>query len=181
MKQVLAVAVAAAIATAFATTALGSNEPLHRGGDVAVAGKSATRAAAARATGSYEGEFKPANQQGSEIVISAAIRNGKATKVKRMRYLALMDCETSGATVGEAGWLFGRRGIKVKPNRRFSLASRGRTEPVSTFTFKGRFSRNFKRVRGTFKTHQWFEEQTEPTPLPAEYCDMPTTRYAASR
>jgi len=180
MKQVLAAAVAAAIATAFATTALGSNEPVHRGGDVAVAGNSEARAAAARATGSYEGEFKPANQQGSEIVISAAIRNGKAIKVKRMRYLAGMACEESGFIAGEAGWIFGRRGIRVKPNRRFALSSRGVDTPRSTFTFKGRFSKNFKRVRGTFKTHQWFEAQTDPK-LPAEYCDMPTTRYAASR
>lgn len=180
MKKALAVALAAASATGLATTALGSNEPVHRGGDLTVAGNAPDRAAAARATGTYEGEFKPANQEGSGILISAAIRNGEATKVKRMRYFALMDCETSGPIPGEAGWNFGRRGIRVKSNRRFALSGRSVESPRSTFTFKGRFSSNYKRVRGTFKTHQWFEAQDDP-PLPAEYCDMDATRYAASR
>lgn len=131
---------------------------------------------AARALKVYEGRFQDAGP-GSEIVINAAFRNGEAKKVKRMRYKVLMDCEVSGEIYGAAGWIF-EPGIRVRADRRFSVSGRNNATPQSTLTFKGRFSRNFARVKGTFKTHQWFEAKD---PLPAEYCTLPTTVYTAKR
>jgi hypothetical protein len=137
--------------------------------------------AALRATGTYQGEFKPPRQQGSEVTVKAKIKNGEVKGVKRFDYLALMRCDESGDTAGESGWIFGGGGINVKPNRRFSLTGDSVETPRSTFTLKGRFNRKLTKVKGTFKTHQWFPEETGPQPLPAEYCDLAPTRFVAKR
>jgi len=109
--------------------------------------------------------------------IKATIKNGEATKINAMTYTAALNCETSGPGIrSTAGWRF--RGVTVNNQRRFSISGESAETPVSNITFKGRFSRNFKKVRGTLRTHQWFEEDP---PLPAEYCTLAKTPYAARR
>ena len=73
--------------------------------------------------------------------------------------------------------------MQVVPRlRRFSLAGRSAATPRSTFRIKGRFSRNFRSVKGTFSTHQWFPAEPDPKdPLPAEYCNLAKTPFRATR
>ena len=179
MRKAVAAVAAVAAAGSLAGTATGDGNPGagHAGTLAQETSGASGRALAARATGTWNGEFKPPNQQGSTVTLKAAVRGGAPTSVKRFRYGALMQCATSGPTIGNAGWIF-TGGINEKSNRRFSLAGRSAATPRSTFRIKGRFSKNFKRVRGTFSTHQWFE--AEP-PLPAEYCNLAKTPFRATR
>ena len=180
MKRAFAALAAVTAAGGLAATAAGDRTAVHRA--VAQDASAATaRAAAARATGTWNGEFKPPIQQGSRVQIKAKVRRGKVKSVKRFAYLALMQCDMSGETPGRTAWAFGRRGIKVKPNRKFSVSGQSVDTPPSNLTLKGRFSRSYNKVRGTFRTHQWFPAETEPEPLPAEYCDLPPTKFVAKR
>ena len=181
-KAVAAVAaVAAAGSLAGTATGDGNLEAEHAGSVAQVTSVTSERAHAARATGTWNGEFKPPNQQGSTVTLKAAVRGGEVTSVKRFRYLALMQCAQSGQTAGNAGWVF-TGGINVKPSRRFALSGRSAATPRSTFKIRGRFSSSFRSVKGTFSTHQWFlaEPKAEP-PLPAEYCNLAKTRFRATR
>jgi hypothetical protein len=171
-----AVAAAAALAPlAFADgeSAVLENEAFERTGAGLEAPDTARRAEEA-----YKGEFTAANQNGSEITIRADLQDGKPKEVLRMNYFARMDCEQSGETGGRAGWRF-PGGLKVE-DRRFKVSGNNGQDPKSTLTFKGRFSRTGKRVKGSLTTKQWFEEQDDP-PLPAEYCSLKDERYEAKR
>jgi hypothetical protein len=178
MKKALAALAAVTAAGCLAATAAGDRTAVHRAPAAEDASAATARALAARATGTWRGEFKPPAQQGSQVQIKAKVRRGKVKSVKRFAYLALMQCDTSGPTPGETAWVFTPGGIKVKQNRKFSVSGQSVETPRSNLTLRGRFSRNYKKVRGTFRTHQWFPE--EP-PLPAEYCDLPPTRFVAKR
>lgn len=181
MKKALGALAAVTAAGCLAATAAGDRTAVHRAPVAQDASAATARAAAARAMGNWNGEFKPPIQQGSRVQIKAKVRKGKVKSVHRFAYLALMQCDTSGQTPGETAWTFGRRGIKVKPNRKFSISGQSVGTPTSNLTLKGRFSRNYKKVRGTFRTHQWFPAEPGPPPLPAEYCDLPPTKYVAKR
>lgn len=181
MRKTFAVALSAALVGALALAALSvgaTDRSRVATSDVADASQARL---AAGTTDTYKGRFKGASQGQSVIKIKAKVRNDEAVKIKSMRYAALMDCEKSGATVGRAGWRFGG-GIRVRDNRKFRAGGDSIETPTSNFAFKGRFSRDFKKVRGTFRTHQWFEAEpdTDP-PLPEEYCDLEPTRYVAKR
>jgi hypothetical protein len=180
MKRAMAALLAVGAAGCIAGTAAGNGAAVHSAPLATDASTTSARALAARAAGTWRGEFKPPAQQGSRIQLKVAVRKGKATKVKRFSYFALMQCAQSGPTPGETGWIF-RPGIKVKPNRKFSVSGQSAETPRSNLTLKGRFSRNYKKVKGRFRTHQWFPAQTEPEPLPAEYCDLPPTKFVAKR
>jgi hypothetical protein len=175
MRKAFTGAVAAAIMAGLVLNAPSEGATAHRA--VSSLGDG-TAAVAARVLRVYEGHFQDAGP-GSEIVINTAFRNGEAKSVKRMRYRVLMDCEQSGNTQGAAGWIF-EPGIRVRADRRFSVSGNNGQNPVSNLTFKGRFSRNFARVKGTLKTHQWFAADPGQG-LPAEYCTLPTTVYTAKR
>jgi hypothetical protein len=179
MRKVFTGALALALLGGLAAAAISGGVTTARHATLNDAGERA----ALRATGTYEGEFKPPRQQGSEVTVKAQIKNGEVKGVKRFGYLALMRCDKSGDTPGESGWIFGGGGIEVKPNRRFSLTGDSVETPRSTFTLKGRFNRKLTKVKGTFKTHQWFpaEPDAEPEPLPAEYCNLAPTRFVATR
>jgi hypothetical protein len=181
MRKAVAALAAVAAAGALAGTAIGdgSLRAKHAGAPAQATSGDSARALAARATGRWTGEFKPPNQQGSSVLLKAAVRGGEATSVKRFRYLARMQCAKSGPTPGNAGWVFSG-GINVKPNRRFSLAGRSADTPRSTFRIKGRFSKTFRSVRGTFSTHQWFPADPGQG-LPAEYCNLAKTSFRARR
>ena len=181
MKKALAALAAVTVAGCLAATAAGDRTAVRHASVAADESGATTRALAARATGTWNGEFKPPAQQGSQVQIKARVRKGKVKGVKRFAYVALMQCDTSGPTVGETAWVFGRGGIKVKRNRKFSVSGQSVETPRSNLTLKGRFSRNYKKVRGTFRTHQWFEAEPGPPPLPAEYCDLAPTRFVAKR
>lgn len=182
LKTALAVPVVAA-AAALAPGALAENGSQTLGNEAngrSVGLDGAGTAAARRADDNYKGKFTASNQNGSKITIKAATKKGKPTKVLKMTYLARMDCETTGPnTGGSAGWVF-NGGLQVQ-NRKFKIVngSNGQT-PESTLTFKGKFSKNGKSVKGTFTTSQYFEEQADP-PLPAETCTLDNEKYKAQR
>ena len=182
MRKAVAAVAAVAAAGILAGTATGDGNPGagHAGPRAQETSGASERALAARATGTWNGEFTPPNQQGSTVKLKAAVRGGEATSVKRFRYSAGMQCAQSGRTAANAGWIF-TGGINVKSNRRFSLAGRSAATPRSTFRLKGRFSRNFKSVKGRFSTHQWFAAEPPPDPLPAEYCNLAKTPFRATR
>jgi hypothetical protein len=181
MKKAMAAVIAVGAAACLAGTAAGNGTAVHSAPLATDGSATSARALAARATGTWTGEFKPPAQQGSRVQLKVAVRRGKATKVKRFTYLALMQCDVSGPTPGESGWIFTPGGIKVKPNRKFRISGQSAATPRSNLTLKGRFSRNYKKVKGRFRTHQWFPAETEPEPLPAEYCDLAPTKFVAKR
>jgi hypothetical protein len=172
MKKAFAVALAGVLAGGLVTAASGGAVTTRTA--VSTFGDDAARVAA-RATKTYRGSFKNAGGP-SRITINAGYRGGEARTVKSMEYNVLMDCQISGQVRGASGWRF--RGVRVKPDRRFSVRGGNGQDPESTLVFKGRFTRSFQKVRGTFKTHQWFEKDP---PLPAEYCNLPPTDYVARR
>jgi hypothetical protein len=171
MNKAFGGALVIAVSAGLAATSVGS-AAVHREaqGDVPQT--------AARALKSYLGGFQGVGA-GSRIRINASFRHGEAKKVESMHYTVRMNCEQSGpTTIGSSGWQFDPNGIKVRADRRFSVSGGNNATPRSTLTFKGRFSRNFARVKGTFKTKQWFDAEDA---LPAEYCTLPTTVYTAKR
>jgi hypothetical protein len=172
MKKALAVALAAALTAGLVTAASGGATTTRTA--VSAFGEDASRVAA-RAARTYRGSFKNVGGP-SLIIIKAGYRGGEAKNVKSMEYEVPMNCVKSGRVRGSTGWRFD--GVRVKPDRRFSVRGGNGQDPESTLVFKGRFTRNFQKVRGTFKTHQWFEAQGK---LPAEYCNLPPTKYVAKR
>jgi len=183
MRKAVAAVAAVTVAGILAGTATGDGSPGagHAGPLAQETSGASERALAARATGTWNGEFTPPNQQGSTVKLKAAVRGGEATSVKRFRYSAWMQCAQSGRIPASAGWIF-TGGINVKSDRRFSLAGRSAATPRSTFRIKGRFSRSFRSVMGTFSTHQWFPAEPDPKdPLPAEYCNLAKTPFRATR
>ena len=181
MKKAFGAALAAAVAGGLTFAALGTGA-IERVHTTASQSDGMARGVAATARGfrpvkTFDGRFKE-NGPNTFILIKARFKQGEATKVTRMRYRANMDCTTSGETPGEAGWVF--HGATVNDERKFKIRGNNGQVPQSTLLFKGKFSPSFKRVTGIFKTHQWFEAQKNP-PLPAEYCNLPRTRYSASR
>jgi hypothetical protein len=179
MRKTFGVALGAAMVGALALAAFSPGATHSTRVATSDFGDSSHARLAAGTTDTYKGRFKGASQNGSKIKIKAKVRGGEAVEIKSMSYVALMDCDTSGATVGRAGWRF-TGGIPVKENRRFRASGDSVETPTSSFTLKGRFSRDFDKVKGTFRTRQWFDAEKDP-PLPAEYCNLEPTRYVAKR
>ena len=100
MRKAFTVALAAALAGAFAMTEAGGP----------ALGAEADRAV--RATDSYRGTFKRGGSQHEARRSRSGLRNGEAKKVRRMRYKVLWHCEVSGEIYGAAGWSF-EPGIRV--------------------------------------------------------------------
>ena len=136
----------------------------------------ATLALAAGSPSTYRGSFNGVGPD-TLIRINAVREGGEVTKVRSMRYRVPMNCEESGpGVISFAGWTF--HGLRVRDDRRFSVSGGNGRARESRLTFKGRFSSNFKTVRGTLKTRQWFPAEGK---LPAEYCRLPKTGYSAER
>ena len=133
------------------------------------------RAAAQRATNTYGGTFKRVGP-GTRIEIKATVRHGEARRITSLDYFGPLNCAQSGQAEGGVRWFF--RGVGVNAKRKFAVRGRSVDTPPSTLSFKGRFSRDFDKLRGTFKTRQWFPKDKG---LPAEYCSMPRRRYGAKR
>jgi hypothetical protein len=180
MKKAFAVALGAALAGGLVWSALGTSA-VERVHTTAMQGDSAGRTIGAtprrRAVKAFDGRFKE-NGPDTFILIKARFKDGFPTKITRMRYRANMECDTSGTIPGEAGWVF--HGALVNDERKFKIRGNNGLSPQSTLFFKGKFNLDLDKIKGIFKTKQWFDAQADP-PLPAEYCRLARTRYSASR
>jgi hypothetical protein len=177
MKKALAGAVCVALIGALATSAV-SGGATPRVADATLDG-GADRAAQ-RATGTFSGKFRNAGRR-ARITIKAKVRRGKAVAVRSVRYMnAVGRCETTTGPVTLAGgWNFKPRPVPVKGNRKFEVSGTEQGVPnPGSLTFRGRFSKNFEKVRGTFRTRQFFS--ADP-PLPAEFCTLGPKPYKARR
>jgi hypothetical protein len=177
MKKALAGVLCVALIGALATT-VATAGTTARVSDAALDG--AGERAAQRATGTYRGKIKNAGRR-ARIAIQAKVRRGKAVAVRSVRYMnAVGRCETTTGPVTLAGgWNFRPRPVPVKGNRKFEITGVEEDVPnPGRLMFRGRFSKDFQKVRGVFRTRQFFG--ADP-PLPAEYCKLSAKPYKAKR
>lgn len=137
---------------------------------VAMIGTMALAATGNAAPRTFKGHFK--NAGGAKIEIKARGRDGEIRRVMRVNYFNLPgSCTVTGAAQLSGSWIF-TGGIAVNDERRFRVRNNNGEDPPSSVRFRGRFSKNFKRVRGSFQTTLRFDEET---------CRTPRTRYVARR
>jgi hypothetical protein len=186
MRKKFAAALGAALVAGLAWSALGAGAADRRGSSTLSSAEDAgARSAARRATATYKGAFKQSGK-GTKIAIKVRVRNGEAKSVKSMTYQKLPAvCPESNFDEIGGGWTF-RGGVPVNDQRRFSVVGNdGDEADPSSLRFRGRFSKNFKRVRGKFQTRAYFPETPNPggnpDPLPEETCVGAVKRYGATR
>jgi hypothetical protein len=127
---------------------------------------------AGAATANYRGPI--ADSGGGKIRVETTIRRGKVKKVRAFELFAQglpAQCDVSGATA-LTGTLDGPD-LRVGPDRRFSLnVSNGEGDAVF---FNGRFSSNYRRVRGRLELSIHFEQPQD------QICASDRHRYSAAR
>ena len=159
MRKAFTVALAAALAGAFAMTEAGGP----------ALGAEADRAV--RATDTYRGAFKRVGPH-TRVTIKVRTRDGEAKSIRSLRYRRLpATCEPPGDYLVNDGWRFTR--FRVNPQRRFSIT--GKVEDGSTIDFTGRFSKSFDKVKGRFQSRVEFTQPKQET------CETVSAAYGAKR
>jgi len=191
LKRSLVAVLGVALVGAIAPTALGGGEAVRSGGAQAapaagpaaggLEGAAAARSTAAARAGKtrvYKGWFPDVS--GSKAKLTTTFRRGKPKLVTQIDYWRLPAvCEkTGGGQTASWGFRFIRGALRVNPNRKFGVS--GSAEDGSTVRISGRFSRNFKKVRGKFQTRTLFPKNPDAG-YPEEFCTIATQRFRVKR
>ena len=183
MRKTFTAALGVALVAGLAWSALGAGAA-DRTSTATLSGADAAgaRAVARRVTTAYTGAFKRSGED-TKITIKVNVRDGKAKSIRSMRYRRLpADCPKSANNRINGGWRF-TPGASVNAERRFKITGNDGAPPEmrSTLSFRGKFSRNFNRVRGKLQTTAYFPEGDDPVKFPEEICGTAPTRYGARR
>ncbi len=186
MRNAFAATLGAALVAGMAWSALGAGAADRTStATLSSADDAGARAGVRRETVTYRGAFKQSGKD-TKVKIKVNLRNGEAKSVKSMKYEGMpAACPKSGFDEIGGGWTF-RGGVPVNDRRRFrAVGDDGDEAHPSSLRFRGRFSKNFKRVRGKFQTRAYFPETPNPggnpDPLPEETCVGSVKPYGANR
>lgn len=127
----------------------------------------------------YNGWFRLAGPH-TGIRVDVRVVNGEAKSINSVEYSRLPATCPSGLPLINGRWTF--TGLRVNLRRKFRIAGTDHRPNPSSLRFKGRFSKNFNKVRGKFRTSSYFPEKPDgnggTTP---GTCVSKTKRYSARR
>jgi hypothetical protein len=135
-----------------------------------------------RGIANYQGSFVVAGNP--PISVSTSVRNGRPRAVRQVHFMSLpVTCETTGANTFDASAGTGAPlpgPIRVsKRTRSFSLVNYSFVSGsvTGTETFTGKFSRNWRKLRGTYQATVHFPADATN---PEETCTSETFQYKTS-